>query len=216
MNRDDIVSYRWLVLGLVVSTTASATVRLWAIFQVDGLSAVEILLLGLFALLFSWIAVSFWMACLGAHAFWRGSAPPSRFPSAEGPMAGSRSRTVLVMPICNEDCAEVFARVQAMEDSLREIGRLDGFDFFLLSDSSDPACCAAEEAGWRWLRRRGGNARIFYRRRRHRTGRKAGNIAEFCENWGAAYDYLVVLDADSICAANSDGRQLHVRHAESG
>ena len=30
------------------------------------------------------------------------------------------------------------------------------------------------------------------------TGRKAGNIQDFCENWGQLYDYMVILDADSL------------------
>ena len=34
-------------------------------------------------------------------------------------------------------------------------------------------------------------------------GRKAGNIAEFVRNWGGAYDYMIVLDADSIMSGQS-------------
>ena len=41
-------------------------------------------------------------------------------------------------------------------------------------------------------------ARIFYRHRHRNIGRKSGNIQDFCENWGSLYDYMVVLDADSL------------------
>ena len=113
--------------------------------------------------------------------------------------AATRSRTAIVMPVYNEDVNSVFAGLRAMRESLRQEGALDAFDFFVLSDSTDPACRAAEEAAWRHLR--GGDAdagQVYYRHRARNIGRKSGNIADFCENWGALYDYMVVLDADSL------------------
>src|SRR5678815_5628676 len=41
---------------------------------------------------------------------------------------------------------------------------------------------------------------VWYRRRWHNTGRKAGNVEDFVKRWGARYDYMIVLDADSIMA----------------
>ena len=204
MSRDDVVILRWLVAGLVFSTSFAGTARLWQIFQVDGLSVLEILVLIVFAVLFSWIATSFWIACLGAHALWRtGIDLPLR--ASDGAINGTgidagaeRSRTVLAAPIYHEDSRDVFARLHAIEESLAKAEVLDRFDFFVLSDSSDPDCCRAEEEEFRRWRRREGSARIFYRRRPDNHGHKSGNIAEFCENWGALYDYMVVLDADSL------------------
>ena len=46
-------------------------------------------------------------------------------------------------------------------------------------------------------------ARVFYRHRHHNIGRKSGNIQDFCENWGAHYDYMVVLDADSLMSGDT-------------
>ena len=40
--------------------------------------------------------------------------------------------------------------------------------------------------------------KVFYRRRNENVGRKAGNIADFCEHWGADYRFMIVLDADSL------------------
>ena len=86
--------------------------------------------------------------------------------------------------------------------SLDRAGRLDRFDLFLLSDTTDPAIAAAEETAWAALRRRfGAAAALHYRRRPANIGRKAGNIADFCRRWGARYDFMVVLDADSIMTA---------------
>ena len=43
---------------------------------------------------------------------------------------------------------------------------------------------------------------MFYRWRRRRTQRKAGNVADFCRRWGRHYRYMVVLDADSVMSGD--------------
>lgn len=117
------------------------------------------------------------------------------------------------MPIYNEDCVQVFARLQAMRESLREAEALDRFDFFILSDSNDPDRYANEERAWRDLRRQDASARVFYRRREKNAGHKSGNIEEFCKNWGALYDYMVVLDADSLMTGHSLARLVGLMDA---
>ena len=200
MNRDDVSVQRWLMLGLALSTAAVASTRLLAIFRVDGVSLLELTLLGVFALLFSLIAMSFWVACVGAHALWRGSLalPLREPPAADASINAGRPRTVLLIPIYNENVTEVFARIRAIRESLREARVENAFDFFVLSDSTDAGCRAAEEAAWRDARRDGLAPRIFYRHRPDNAGHKSGNITDFCRNWGAMYDYMVVLDADSL------------------
>jgi membrane glycosyltransferase len=44
---------------------------------------------------------------------------------------------------------------------------------------------------------------VFYRRRRDRSDHKAGNIADFVRRWGARYEYMIVLDADSIMTGSA-------------
>jgi len=102
------------------------------------------------------------------------------------------------MPVYNEDSTAVFARLQAIVESLRRHGGTAQFDFFVLSDSTDATCRAAEELGRLDLQQRNPDARIYYRHRDLNTGHKSGNIADFCKDWGALYDYMVVLDADSL------------------
>jgi len=200
MKRDEVAVQRWLILGLALSITAVAATRLLVIFRVDGVSLLEVALICIFTLLFSLIAISFWVACVGAHALWTGSLElPLREPHTAATASGDAGhpRTVLLVPVYNENAGEVFARIQAMRESLREAGAEKGFDFFVLSDSTNPDCRAAEIAAWRRTRE-DNSVRIFYRNRAENTGQKAGNIAEFCRNWGAMYDYMVVLDADSL------------------
>ncbi len=73
------------------------------------------------------------------------------------------------------------------------------FDWFFLSDTTDPDIWIAEERAFVALRGRlGPQARIYYRHRPKNTARKAGNIADFVTRWGGAYEQMVVLDADSL------------------
>ena len=103
------------------------------------------------------------------------------------------------MPICNEDVRRVFAGLRATYESLARTGELDRFDFFVLSDSSDPDTCVAELDAWAALRETlGAEDRLFYRRRSRRVKRKSGNIDDFCRRWGGNYRYMIVLDADSV------------------
>jgi membrane glycosyltransferase len=195
MNHDDTAVHRWLILGLALSTMAAASTRLLAIFRTDEIASLETLLLALFALLFFWIAISFWMACLGVHLLWRTACDK---PLPEPSTPPNRTRSVLAMPVYNEDSAAVFARLEAMLESVRDAGATEQFDFFVLSDSTDAAYRAAEERAWLRASRRNPDARIYYRHRDRNTGHKSGNIADFCKDWGALYDYMVVLDADSL------------------
>jgi membrane glycosyltransferase len=186
----DIAPRRWLYLFLVLASTVAAVTQMAGVFQLDGFSPREITILVLFAILFAWIASSFWMTVFGAVArFTRRDLLPLK--PASGPSA---ARTAILMPVYNEDVGRVFSGLRAIWESAGP-----DFDFFILSDSTNPANWVAEELAWQALKRElGEEARIFYRHRARNTGRKAGNIQDFCENWGQLYDYLVILDADSL------------------
>ena len=193
----DIAARRWCFLFLVVVSTAAAVSKLHQVLQVDGVDLLEFLFLGLFAILFGWITVSFWMAVFGAFARLTGA---KLLPLAEG-SGPSSSRTAILMPVYNEDVDRVFSGVQAIFDSVAATG---GFDFFILSDSTEPGNWIAEEVAWQKLRASlEPDARVFYRHRHRNIGRKSGNIQDFCENWGSHYDYMVVLDADSLMSGET-------------
>jgi membrane glycosyltransferase len=186
----DIAPRRWLYLFLVLLSTVAAVTQMAGVFQVDGFTARETAILALFAILFAWIASSFWLAVFGAWArFTKVNLLPLK--PAGGPSA---ARTAILMPIYNEDVARVFSGVRAVWESVGA-----DFDFYILSDSTNPANWVAEELEWQKLKSElGEGAHIYYRHRARNTGRKAGNIQDFCENWGQLYDYMVILDADSL------------------
>jgi membrane glycosyltransferase len=103
------------------------------------------------------------------------------------------------MPTYNESPERVFAAIEAMAEGTAKAGGGAGIDWFILSDTTDPLVLLAEETALVAIRTRlGPTPLVYYRHRRLNTGRKAGNIADFCRRWGSVYDHLIVLDADSL------------------
>ena len=110
-----------------------------------------------------------------------------------------RGRTAILVPIYNEDPVETFSRVLAMDRSIAKQGMSGLFDFAILSDTRDPQTARAEEIWFaRLLEESGGKGRMFYRRRAENTGKKAGNIEDFITHSGGAYEFSLILDADSL------------------
>ncbi|QDT54866.1 Glucans biosynthesis glucosyltransferase H [Caulifigura coniformis] len=182
---------------LTVATTAYALNMFSGTLIGGGMNMLERLLLPLFAVLFAWIALSFWTATLGFVVTMLGvrrcCAP------ATNSKAAPVGRSAVLIPVYNESPADVFASVDAMLKSLDETGHAGQFDLFVLSDTTNPDIWLEEERTWAALVSEGrSGARVFYRRRPKNTSRKAGNIADFCTRWGAHYSYMIVLDADSL------------------
>jgi membrane glycosyltransferase len=201
----DIAPRRWLYLFLVLASTVAAVTRMAGVFQIDGFTASEGIIMVLFAILFAWIASSFWMVAFGAFARWNKINLLPLNPPAEI----SAARTAILSPIYNEDVTRVFSAVRAIRESAGP-----DFDFYILSDSTNPANWVAEELEWQALSNElGENAHIYYRHRARNTGRKAGNIQDFCENWGQLYDYMVILDADSLMTGNTLSRLVGLMDA---
>ena len=74
----------------------------------------------------------------------------------------------------------------------------------MLSDTTNPDTYLKETAAFHALREKlGDRMRVWYRRRIENTGRKPGNLNDFITHWGGRYDFMVVLDADSIISADT-------------
>jgi len=135
-----------------------------------------------------WLAWGAAQALLGIPA---GRALPT--PSLPKPTAP----TVVLVPICAEDARAVAARVAAMRVSAAEAGVT--VDFAILSDTASPDLLRREAMAFHPLvADRDTPGRVFYRHRTERYGRKAGNIEHFVRHSGGAYDFAVILDADSL------------------
>jgi membrane glycosyltransferase len=191
---------RLVIVGLVVSQTYIAANFMSAVLPYHGRQILEVAILVFFTVLFGWISAGFWTAMAGFMLLLLGGDrfAISRSAPRDAPI-GPEVRVAIVMPICNEHVVRVYAGLRASYDSLQRTGKLEHFDFFVLSDTNKPDIRVAEIAAWvDMCRAVGGFGRVFYRWRQHRIKRKSGNVADFCRRWGKNYRYMVVLDADSV------------------
>lgn len=180
-------------LALVASVLAAVAAGLVFLTYgaADGLSALDVLRSVLILLSTWWLAWGAATALLGLISRHRDA--PLR---ATGPIRG---RTVVIVPVYNEDPVDTFSRIAAMDASLRATGIPAHIDFAVLSDTTNDAVAAREQQWFaRLLAQQNGVGRMFYRRRALNTGRKAGNIEEFISSSGGAWDYALILDADSL------------------
>ena len=194
---------RVLFLGLTFLTSLSASALMADILRTNGFTPWEKASLIVFFVLVTWITGAFWTAVAGffVQLIGRDSAVIHSSDGAGKPLKG---RTAVVMPIYNEDTGRVFAGLDVIWTSLKAQSEQAAFDLFVLSDTRKPEIGAAEEVAWAQLvERHNAKGRIFYRRRKENLQRKAGNIADFVRSWGGAYDYAVVLDADSIMSGHA-------------
>lgn len=172
-------------------------------FRSTGITPIEYALLTLFVVLFGQIAFGFSIALWGFVVRLFGE-PFQIMETLEDGEAESPGTTAVVMPVYNEDPARIFRALENMLVSLRETGRSEAFDFFILSDSNQPDNWIDEECAWASLcSRLRAYGRVFYRKRRVSLHGKSGNIADFCRRWGRRYRYLIILDADSVMTGDT-------------
>ncbi len=182
---------RLTVFGGALAATVAGVREMLRAVEPGGLTGLEIAFLAAFAAAFGWIAQSAFSALAGLFYFKGRKAPP----------AGGR--TAIVMPIYNEDAARTTAALRAMAEELARSGRAEGFEFFILSDSTDPDVWVRETVAAARLRAAVAPIPVWYRRRAENSGKKAGNVKEFVTRWGGRYDFMIVLDADSLMSAEA-------------
>ncbi|HET9599469.1 MAG TPA: glucans biosynthesis glucosyltransferase MdoH [Anaeromyxobacteraceae bacterium] len=183
---------RILVLGASIALAAFAIDEMRLALSVGHVTPVAISVLVLFAINFTWISLPFVASVVG---FARVLGRRRR----ELPPLPLSTRTAILMPTYNEDCVRVAAVLEAMARDLVAQGEAHAFDVFWISDSTNGDIALAEEEAVHVLRRRlGDGIDVFYRRRAENVAHKPGNVRDFCERWGGAYDHFVMLDADSL------------------
>ncbi len=191
--------------------TAYLTRELCLVFAVGGYAELELVLIGLFVLNIAWLSLSFMTALSGFLVFVLGlkkSIVP--IPTDEEAKALPEGRTAILVATYNELPERIFGMALATMKELETSGHGESFDVFILSDTTDPDIWVHEEAAFNAARSRPGTGpRLYYRRRATNTGKKAGNIADWCRRWGPAYDYMIVLDADSLMTGYSLVKLAH-------
>lgn len=196
---------RRAMLALNLLTVAGIGIAAAAIAAAGGWTAPGILLVLCVVAITPWNAIGFWNSLTGLlllHGTRSGpaaAAPFLRTEKAETLVL----RTAILMTLRNEDPARAISRLRAVRAELDATPHGAMFDIFILSDTSLPEVAAAEEAAVARWRAEGAGRGLFYRRREANTGFKAGNVREFCERWGADYEFMLPLDADSLMGASA-------------
>jgi membrane glycosyltransferase len=153
--------------------------------------------IALYGLLSGWVVTGFVTALMGFYVSVRGDKHALSAKQVANHPMNPDARTAIVMPICNEDVATVFAGLRATCESVAATGHAGQFDVFVLSEAMRPR--SPRKAHRRLGDLRGALAqprqqpqpaqvRVYYRLRTRRTHRKAGNVAD-SRRWGGTTAY---------------------------
>lgn len=180
---------RLISISGALAITSYGVSEMFGIVGAGNMTVLQGVMIFFFALTLGWIA----FACASAIAGFL--LPEAR--ATEAPLASSL--TALVMPVYNEDPIRTTAALQAMAEALIRLGVAQNFELVVISDSTHVDAWIAESLSVDALRRAlAGGMPVRYRRRWHNSGRKVGNIDDFVRRWGGHYQYMIVLDADSL------------------
>jgi len=195
--RDRLTSPRGILLLLTFSATAIFAYVLYQVLSVVHLTALQAVFLALSTMCFAWIALGTASAVIGFFAILRSKAGALPRKAMDG--AAQAQRTALLFPVYQEDTARIAATIEAIAADLVALGTAKCFDFFILSDSRTPDSRTRELRAVRLLQRAlSGQVRVYYRARSENVGKKAGNIGDWVQRFGGAYETFIILDADSV------------------
>src|SRR4051794_9949566 len=187
--------------GFILAGTGAMTVagcyEMYRVLEVGGVTVLEWLVLALFVLLFAWVAVSFMSALAGFAVLLFRARDPLGI-NIDEPIAPVAGRTAMLLPTYNEDPHHIMARLRAMWEDVDQCGYRSKFDWFVLSDTTNPSIWIAEEQCFLRVRQHRVANNIYYRHRPENFARKSGNIEDWIKRFGAAYQHMIVLDADSL------------------
>ena len=199
---DSVALRRACIFTGIAAMTAAGCYEMYEVLQVGGVTILEWMVLFLFVLLFAWIAFSFMSVLAGfVVLLFRAKDPLGIDPAAPLPSIGSRN--AMLLPTYNEDPYRIMARLRAMCESVDQSGYGSGFDWFVLSDTTNPSVWIAEEKCFLRLREDLRAKNIFYRHRPENIARKSGNIEDWIKRFGAGYDHMIILDADSLMTGDT-------------
>lgn len=191
----------YIFIGTAVMTMAGCY-EMYEVLKVGGITILEAMVLALFVLLFAWIAFSF-MSTLAGFVVLLFRMRDRLGIDPAGLLPGVTSRNAMLLPTYNQDPDRIMARLRAIHESVGETGYASQFDWYVLSDTTDPSVWISEEKCLLRLRREVGDGRFFYRHRPENTARKSGNIEDWIRRFGARYDHMIILDADSLMTGDT-------------
>jgi len=184
---------RFILISVTLGVTTYGVYQMLQAVRFFSMTFLQGTMIFFFAVSLGWIAFAAGSVLAGASKN-RDPVPP--------PGPSTPPLTALVMPIYNEDPIRTTAALQAMAEALQRIDAHRGFEIVILSDSTLADAWIRESLSVERLRTAlSAIMPVWYRRRWHNIARKAGNLEDFVSRWGGRYDYMVVLDADSLIDA---------------
>ena len=182
--------------------TAAFAYELFSILAFAVMTPLQFLFLVLSTISFGWIALGTLSAALGFLPLFAGERPDSIAPPKSGTLL--ETRTALLFPVYHEDPARIAGTIEAMAGELKTLGHAERFDIFVLSDTRGDTDGAKEASLYAELAGRLATVLpVYYRRRVENTAKKAGNISNWVERFGDAYDHFVILDGDSVMSGET-------------
>lgn len=208
---------RTIVAGLNILLYFGLAGWAWSLLGAGGWTLVDVLLFICFLLGTPWAVLGFWNALIGLwllHSSRDAMADVAPFAALDDPAAPIALKTAIFMTLRNEDPSRALHRMKLIKAEVDATGFGDKFAYFLLSDTNKDDVAAIEAAGVaQWKAEAGEGAAITYRRREDNTGFKAGNVRDFLENWGHAFDLMLPLDADSLMDAKTILHHVRIMQA---
>lgn len=116
----------------------------------------------------------------------------ARAPMRKTSKAVPDDRCAVLWLLCGEPPEPVALRAAALRQALNRTGEGARTQIFVLSDTTEAKAVAREQAAFRGM-----DTVLLYRRRAQATGRKPGNLHDWLTAYGAEFDTMLVLDADS-------------------
>ncbi len=170
--------------------------------------------MALFAITLPWMVVGFWNAIIGLVLcqFFKDPTnlvfPAATLTSHDKPLTSS---IAVLLCIRNELPERLVRNLQAMVNDLVSSGHGKNYHVYILSDTNDASIAQSETTAFKllsneWKER----ISIVYRRRQTNAGFKAGNIEDFCQQWGKFHEFAIVLDADSFMTSSAMSRLVRI------
>jgi membrane glycosyltransferase len=185
---------RFILIGVTIAITAYGTYEMLQVVRFTSMTFLQGMMIFFFSISLCWIA----FATGSVVAGW--SKRREQLPAQDA----AAGLTALVMPTYNEDPQRTMTALQAMAEALVQFGAGASFEIVVLSDSTNADAWVRESLAIDRLRAAlAGRMALWYRRRWQNIARKSGNIEDFVRRWGGRYDYMIVLDADSLIDART-------------
>lgn len=198
---------RRALFAVLVACCTLGTLGLMAVaLSPGGWSVVEVSAWLALAVVLPWLSVGFCNGLIGLALAWFSKDPLG----AVNPMAKDialedpvTAPTAILLCIRNESTARLVRNLQVLGQGLMARHDVSQFHVYVLSDTTNEMAAQEAQAFNALAHQWAPSLTLTYRRRDHNTGYKAGNIQDFCAQFGVNHELAVVLDADSLMSAQA-------------